>query len=464
MKKIRGKGKLFLYGMAGLGINMLNLIVGSYLCDALMVEGFDVNVENWTYLNKTLVVAGLWSIMIAISKVLDGVIDIPFAGWTDKLKSRWGKRRPAILIGLVPMLVAYVLFLVPLQNTEKSVLNTIWFGVMLCVFYAFYTLTMVTYYATFAEIVDNEPDRVALSNFKTVFDIVYFVLGYALIPAFIGSANIRIIALAFLPLSMTMLIPLFMIKERSTLDKDVEAYKASGEYEDNEINDEHVGIFRSFLYAVKNKNFMIWMLIYSALQFAIQMFLSGQNVLYSGHMGFEGIKITVIMACAFAPVPFTLILYNKIVKKYGIKIGYIYSLAAYLLAMVVLAICSKDVIPNENVRLVIASIGGILSAFGTGCFFSINYTIPSTIAENERKATGISHPAMYFAIQGLFGGVATAISTGIVWVNLKDLGDGKYIWLMPIIVIAGGLVSMAATIIFMKKEVSNIGKAESKKD
>ena len=464
MKKIRGKGKLFLYVMAGLGINMLNLIVGSYLCDALMVEGFDVNVENWTYLNKTLVVAGLWSIMIAISKVLDGVIDIPFAGWTDKLKSRWGKRRPAILTGLVPMLVAYVLFLVPLQNTEKSVLNTIWFGVMLCVFYAFYTLTMVTYYATFAEIVDNEPDRVALSNFKTVFDIVYFVLGYALIPAFIGSANIRIIALAFLPLSMTMLIPLFMIKERSTLDKDVEAYKASGEYEDNEINDEHVGIFRSFLYAVKNKNFMIWMLIYSALQFAIQMFLSGQNVLYSGHMGFEGIKITVIMACAFAPVPFTLILYNKIVKKYGIKIGYIYSLAAYLLAMVVLAICSKDVIPNENVRLVIASIGGILSAFGTGCFFSINYTIPSTIAENERKATGISHPAMYFAIQGLFGGVATAISTGIVWVNLKDLGDGKYIWLMPIIVIAGGLVSMAATIIFMKKEVSNIGKAESKKD
>ena len=461
MQKIKGKKKLFLYGMAGLGINMLNLIVGSYLCDALMTEGFQENIENWTYLNKTLVVASIWSIMIAIAKVLDGIIDIPFAGWTDKLKSKWGKRRPAILLGMVPMLIAYVLFLVPLQNTEESVLNTLWFGLILCVFYAFYTLTMVTYYATFSEIVDNEKDRVTLSNFKTVFDIVYFVLGYALIPAFIGSANIRVIALAFLPLSMTMLIPLFMIKERSTLDKDVEEYRKNGGEEEEQ--EEYVGILESFKYAVKNKSFMIWMGIYFALEFSTQMFLTGQNVLYSGYMGFEGFKITVIMACAFAPVPFTLILYNKIVKKYGIKMGYIFSLTAYLLAMAVTVLCSQKIIPNENVRLAVAAVGGILSAFGTGCFFSVNYTIPSTIADNERKATGISHPAMYFAIQGLFGGVATAISTGLVWVNLKNIGGGEFIWLMPLIVIAGGLVSMMATK-FMPKEVSEIGKSNEKKD
>ncbi len=463
MQKITGKKKLFLYGMAGLGINMLNLIIGSYLCDALMVEGFQENIENWTYLNKTLVVAGIWSVMIAIAKILDGVIDIPFAGWTDKLKSRWGKRRPAILLGMIPMLIAYVLFLTPLKNAEHSILNTIWFGGMLCAFYAFYTLTMVTYYATFSEIVDNEHDRVTLSNYKTVFDVVYFVLGYALIPAFIGSANIRIIALAFIPLSMTMLIPLFMIKEKSTLDKDVEEYKKNGELQEDEEKEEHVGILESFKYAVKNKSFMIWMVVYFALEFSTQMFLTGQNVLYSGYMGFEGFNITIIMACAFAPVPFTLLLYNKIVKKHGIRMGYIFSLTAYLLAMVVTAICSQNIIPNETARLIVAACGGILSAFGTGCFFSINYTIPSTLADNERRATGISHPAMYFAIQGLFGGVATAISTGLVWVNLKNLGGGSYIWLMPIVVIVGGLVSMILTK-FMSKDVSSIGKIDKQKE
>ena len=47
MQKIRGKFKLLLYGMSGLGINMLNLIIGSYLCDALMTEGFVENARNF---------------------------------------------------------------------------------------------------------------------------------------------------------------------------------------------------------------------------------------------------------------------------------------------------------------------------------------------------------------------------------------------------------------------------------
>ena len=168
MKKLKSKRQIFLYSIGGLGVNMLNLIVGTYLCDALMVEGFTNNVENWTYLNKTLVVAGVWSVMILVAKILDGVIDIPFAGWTDNLKTRWGKRRPAILIGLIPMIISFVLFLFPISSTENSLANTIYLGVVLCMFYTFYTLTMVTYYATFSEIVDNEKYRVLLSNFKLI--------------------------------------------------------------------------------------------------------------------------------------------------------------------------------------------------------------------------------------------------------------------------------------------------------
>ena len=125
MKKLKGKKQILLYAISGLGVNMLNLIVGTYLCDALMVEGFSANVENWTYFNKTLVVAGVWSIMILLAKILDGVIDLPFAAWTDNLKTKWGKRRPAILIGLIPMVIAYILFLFPLDKSGESLLNTI---------------------------------------------------------------------------------------------------------------------------------------------------------------------------------------------------------------------------------------------------------------------------------------------------------------------------------------------------
>ncbi|MFA7111549.1 MAG: MFS transporter, partial [Bacilli bacterium] len=115
MKKINSKGKLFLYALSGMGVNMLNLIIGSYLCDALMVEGFEKNVANWTYLDKTLVVAVVWSIFVTVSKIIDGLVDIPLASFTDNLKTKWGKRRPAILMGFVPMLIMYCLFLLPIS-------------------------------------------------------------------------------------------------------------------------------------------------------------------------------------------------------------------------------------------------------------------------------------------------------------------------------------------------------------
>ena len=114
MQKITSRKKLLLYGCSGLGVNMMNLIVGSYLCSALLVGGFDAHKESWTYLNRDLVVPALWSILILASKFIDGIIDLPLASFTDRLKTRWGRRPPSIVLGFIPMVIAYILFLVPL--------------------------------------------------------------------------------------------------------------------------------------------------------------------------------------------------------------------------------------------------------------------------------------------------------------------------------------------------------------
>ena len=79
MKKITNRKHLILYGCSGLGVNMLTLLVGSYLCSALLVGGFESHIESWTYLNKDLVVAALWGTLVFFAKALDGIIDLPFA-------------------------------------------------------------------------------------------------------------------------------------------------------------------------------------------------------------------------------------------------------------------------------------------------------------------------------------------------------------------------------------------------
>ena len=109
MKKLTKKSSLILYGCAGLGVNMLNLIVGSYLCSAMLVGGFQTHVESWTYLNTDLVVAGLWSVLILLAKVVDGLIDLPLSHFVDNLQTKWGKRKTAIVIGYDAALLVQVL-------------------------------------------------------------------------------------------------------------------------------------------------------------------------------------------------------------------------------------------------------------------------------------------------------------------------------------------------------------------
>lgn len=434
MKKLIGKKKLFLYGCSGLGVNLLNIIMGSYLCSALLVGGFEEHIAEWTYLSKDLVIAGLWAIFVFVAKALDGIIDLPFATLADRMKTRLGRRKTAILIGFVPMIVAYLMFLMPITQ-GASIWNTIWFGVSLCLFYTFYTLTMLTYYATFAEVCEGERDTVYLSNVKSVFDVVYYSLGFALIPLFISlGLNIRIVALIFLPLSLTMMIPMFMLKEN--------------ENEEGEIRTLTLG--SAIKTSVKDKPYMYWLCTASMLTIGLQLFLGGINEIFST----TGLNMTFVMASAFAPVPLTLLLYNKIVKKFGLGVAFRYSLIIFSLGMLVMYVCCK-IHPNltELQLTLIAILGGIFVSFALGSFFSITYTVPTHLAKRQFDLTGNGVSGMYFAVQGLFEGVAAGIATGLILVTLK-----KYdvIQLLPIIVIIASSIAFIMSFAF-PKTISKMG-------
>lgn len=450
MEKITSRKKLLLYGCSGLGVNMLNLIVGSYLCSGLLTGGFVEHIESWTYLNKDLVVAALWGFLVFATKLIDGIIDVPFASFTDNLKTRWGKRRPSIVIGFIPMIIAYVLFLFPLTDGE-SYLNTVWFGLLLGVFYCFYTLTMLTYYATFAEVVSNEQDMVFLSNTKSVCDVIYFSLGYALVPVFVSlGVNIRYVALIFLPLSLLMFIPLFLLKEKPTNVKDNSI--------DTSNTPKALKLTEAIVCSFKNKSFIYWMCTAAVMNFGLQLFLGGINELFSS----TGLNMTVVMASSFAPVPITITVYNKFVKKFGLGFAYRYILTVFSIGMIIMYICNINSHNMTELALTaVAILGGIFVSFAIGAFFSVTYTVPSHLAQKEFERTGNGVASMYFAVQGLFEGASAGLATGIVLVTLKDY---KIISLLPIIVAIACGVAFAMSFAF-PRTISLLGKnVQAKKE
>jgi Na+/melibiose symporter-like transporter len=426
MKKITKRKTLFLYGCSGMGVNMLNIIVGSYLCSALMTGGFDAHIESWTYLNKTLVVAGLWAVLRFIAKAFDGIIDLPLAAFADRINTKFGRRKTAILIGLIPTVVSYCLFLVPL-NPFESILNTVWFGALLIIFYACYTLTMLTYYATFSEICQNESDALFLSNSKSIFDVIYFSLSFALVPVFVAlGINIRFVALIFLPLVLTMLIPFFLLKEEGTAQ-----------------TVEPLTLGKAISVSIKNKKFIYWMCTISVMTVGLQLFLGGINELFSS----TGLNMTVVMASSFAPVPLTIMAYNKLVKKFGLGLGYKFVLTVFSIGMGVMLLCYKLIEMGTQMGTVtaIAVIGGVFISFSIGSFFSITYVVPTNLAQLELTQSGKSVASMYFAVQGLFEGVAAGIATGPLLTLLKDK---DVIYLLPVVVIFTCVIALIMSFFF----------------
>lgn len=435
MEKITKKSKLILYGCSGLGVNLLNIVMGSYLCSALLVGGFDKNVEHWTFLNKDLVVASLWAILAAIAKIVDGLIDLPFSHFTDNLKSKWGKRKTAIVIGAVPMLIAYVLFNFPLTN-GKSMLNTIWFAALLMIFYACYTLTMLTYYGTFAEVAKDQDDITLISNTKSVCDVVYFSLGFALVPALVNSGlNVRLVALLLLPCALTMLIPLFMLKE-NTEEAKVE-------------KEEKVTVFSSIMFTLKDKPYILWLCVLFVNNIGLQLFLSGINEYFST----LHVNQALIMPTCFVPVPFTIMLYNKVIKKRGLGFALRYVLLVYSIGMALMGLC--NFIP-VSFKLPFALLCSLIVSFSIGSFFSITYMVPSQMAA-KRIENGKSASTMYYAIQGLFEAVSAAIGGSALLVFLKQSGGVPF---LTVIVASCCMVAFVLTF-FLPKVITLLGKKEN---
>ena len=73
------------------------------------------------------------------------------------------------------------------------------------------------------------------------------------------------------------------------------------------------------------------------------------------------------------------------------------------------------------------------------------------------KKTNISHSAMYFAVQGLFSGVATGIATGVVLVALKQSGTIAYLTLISAIAF---VVAFAFTFI-LPRSIVELGRVKN---
>jgi len=412
MKKLSG-WKLFVYGMAGLGPNLLMTLVTGYLNDALLSPaGID---PAKTFTGSVLVSAAMCSLLFFIAKVLDAFSDVPLAYLSARPNCCIGRRKAGILAGWFPMVASFVLLWNPtiFSGAGKAGITVIE-AILLVIFYSSYTLCMVAYYGTFASITENEKKLTSLSHYKAFFDTVQYCVAYALFPALLlkilGGTDAGAVSRAMMklaPLMVTMLIPVVMIR---------------GENEENAQLDRRIPLLESIRISVMSKPFMCWLITLTLIHIGLMLFLTGiGTTIPDSLMGIKGWQITVMNSAAFAPVPVMLIIYNLIKKKKGSRFALQSALLMFMLAMFTFAAAWKQLWGgSQMIPFIIGLIASTIGSYGVGVIFSITYYFPAQIAAMEMKTTGKDHSSMYFAIQGLVTQLSSAVGVNLIYMNLVN--------------------------------------------
>ena len=423
IRSLNTKWKEFLFAFSGFGPNFLMVMMGAYFTDAINPSAL-VNAGEFQRFagGACYILPAVFPILYAISKAFDGIIDVPFAHITDTLSTKWGRRRPAILFCLIPMVVSYALCWLPIGGVEGRGLNTAWIIIWSLVFFATYTMGMIAFYGSLSTICTDEPQRLRVSGYKAFFDTISYCIVYALVPVILSGAKIHIDKFAFicLPLMLTLAIPLFMIKEG-------EKY---GYPENQGLQEEKVTIKESISLTFKNKVFLRWLLVNCCTFFGMQMFLVSMNTLIMGGMKMNGFEMAILNTFAFAPVPIMLYLFNKLKAKKGIRFTYQTCLGAFSIAILAFFFGSTFVLGENHKMLqyIIGSVGGIVGSWAIGAFFMVPYHITAQISSVEEKLTHKNHSAMYFAGNALFTSIVSAISGSLVYENIKNLFISKENW------------------------------------
>jgi Na+/melibiose symporter-like transporter len=419
--------KELLFSASGFGPNLLMVLMGAYFTDAVNPAALKVG-DLQAIGTACYIMPLLFPILWALAKIFDGLIDIPLAALTDGLKTKWGRRRPPILVCFIPMCLSYIMCWNPIFGEAESarLANTIWIVCWALVFFATYTMSLIAYYGSLSTVCSTDNQRLRVSSFKSFFDTISYCLVYALVPLVLEGLNMHIdkFAMLLVPLMITMLIPVFMIKEGERFEKKAleEGYDITPLAEE-----EKVGIVESIKLTFTNKPFIKWCIVNCCSFFGLQMFLVAMNAMILGGMGMNGTQMAILNTCAFAPVPLMLYMFNKLKQRKGIRFAYQTCLLSFAFCILTFDIASVYVMGNDNLTLqiIIGCLGGVIGSWAIGSFFMMPYMIPAQISSVEEKLTGKNHSAMYFAAQAFTSSIVSAIASSLVYENIKMLFISK---------------------------------------
>jgi GPH family glycoside/pentoside/hexuronide:cation symporter len=380
--KLPRKTKLF-YGIGDLG----NAVVNSAIQFFLMKF----------YTDGALVSPALAGNALLIGKIWDAVNDPLFGWFTDRTKSRHGKRRVFMLFGAIPLAIAIaLLWFVPVAD---RIWTFVWIAVTFILFDTIWTLTNVPYYALTSELTDNYDERSSLTTYRMAMAVPAYLVGAALTPAIVGLFALQrtgyaVIGIAYgILAAAALLISAAGLRERSGLV----------------VSKPEPSPIKSLALALKNRPFVWLCVTYFVINisFAFIKILMAYYIEYQLLMRAETTLVMGLMLiCVTVALPFWQWVSRKMDKGPAYGLG---------MAVGALAVVLTFFLPHQSTWLIY--IIAALAGFGFSAQWIFPWAMVADVADVDRAETGQQRSGMYYGVWGLATKISEALALAAVgWV------------------------------------------------
>ena len=381
------------FGIGDLGGNLFFTAMGFY---------------SLIYLTDTVGLgASLAGIAILIGKFWDAVTD-PMVGFlSDRTRSRWGRRRPYLLFGALPLLLAMWYFFSAPDYSGAQTAGFLWATFALCLLNTAYTIVNIPYGSLTPEITKDYQERTALNGFRFSFAVICTILGAAVVLPIVNlakdpHAGYSHVGLLFgFIMAATILTTFFSVRETTHLSDPRPKAK----------------FFETFLVVFKNKTYMRLVAVYTlnltGITFVQTMLVYYFKYIYQNET-MTTIAMLLLLGVAMLCVPLSVLVAKRIGKK-----------RTYQLALAILVVsCLAIFFFAHTLGMIFTFCVMVFAGVGIGFGYVPPFAMLPDVVEVDAIQTKSRKEGAYYGMWTFFSKIGVALAAALSGVFL---GFAKFV-------------------------------------
>ena len=383
------KDKMWIYAIGQLGWSIISGLIASWLVYFYQPdvkaksEGMIALIPEGRVIFGVLTIIGL---ITFAGRIFDAVTDPLVGNWSDKCKSKLGRRIPFMRYSAIPLGLIFVLvFCAPVNHV--SPINTVWLFVFVAAYYFAITCYCTPYTSLLAELGHTQDEKMKLSTCISLTFIVGTTIGYVapyIWGGLIGGGMSRIPAMriTFVILSVIatilMLIPAFFLNEKDYCD-----------FQPSEST-----MLSSLGKTFKNKEFKVFLVQDIIYFLGLTMFQTGLPFFVTSLLQFDETMSFPMFAGLTALSLVYYLFITKLASKFGKKKLLIAAFIGFFICFGFTAICGPQLKLNIYVQAILIV---VLGSFPMAIFGICPQAIVADIAQADEIVTGESRSGMFYA-------------------------------------------------------------------